>query len=129
MFDEIEEIKELNETEKEEKHHNSPFSGLKELTKRAVENPEGAPNKYSIVELSPEVYYKVMTESRAQLLKTIKHNQDINSIKELAGMVNRRPDSISRDLKILENYGFIELIRQGKEKKPKILNGQMIVNF
>lgn len=127
MFGEIEEVKELNETEEE--HHNSPFSGLKELTRRAIENPEKAPNKYSIVELSPEVHYKVMTESRTRLLKTIKHNQDIDSIKELAEAVNRRPDSVSRDLKILENYGFIELIRQGKEKKPKILKGQMIVNF
>ena len=127
MFDEIEEIEE--ETVEQADSESSRFGDLKELVNQAIENPEGTPDRYSIVSLPPELNYKVMTEKRTQLLKELKNDPDIESITALAEKVERRLDAVSRDLKILENYGFIDLKKKGREKVPKLISGKLVVSF
>jgi len=107
----------------------SRFGDLKELVNQAIEDPEGTPDRYSIVSLSPELNYKVMTEKRTQLLKELKNDPDIESITELAERVDRRLDAVSRNLKILKNYGFIDPEKKGREKIPKLVSGKLVVSF
>lgn len=127
MFDQIKEIDE--ETEDKESSQSSRFGDLKELVNKAIEDPEGTPDRYSIVELSPELNCKVMTERRTQLLEELKDSPDVDSITELAEKVGRRLDAVSRDLRILENYGFIDLEKKGRKKAPKLITGRLIVSF
>lgn len=127
MFGEIEEIDQ--ETEKRKGPQTSRFGDLRELVNEAIEDPEGTPDRYSIIELSPELNYKVMTEKRTQLLKELKQDPDIDSITELSEKVERRLDAVSRDLKILENYGFIDLEKKGRQKVPKLVSGRLVVSF
>ena len=108
---------------------NSRFGDLKELVNQAIEDPEGTPDRYSIVSLPLELNYKVMTETRTQLLRELKNDPDIKSISELAEKVDRRLGAVSRDLKILENYGFIDLEKKGREKTPKLVSGTLVVSF
>ena len=123
-------IKELNEGADEvEGSQASRFDDLKDLVNKAIEDPEGTPDRYSIVELSPELNYRIMTEKRTQLLKELKRDPDLDSITALAERVGRRLDAVSRDLKILENHGFIDLEKKGRQKVPKLISGRLVVSF
>ena len=115
------------EGEAMEIQENSHFDDLKELTNRAIEDPEGTPDRYSIVELSPEVNYKVMTKERTKLLERLKSNPDIMSITELSEEIGRPAESVSRDLKILKNYGLIDLERNGRKKVPKLIRNKIVI--
>jgi len=43
--------------------------------------------------------------------------------------VGRRLDAVSRDLKILENHGFIDLEKKGRQKAPKLISERLVVSF
>jgi len=126
----MDEIKrEEKRTDEGEGSQSSRFTDLRNLVNEAIENPESTPDRYSVVELSPELNCKVMTNRRTQLLRELKDDPDIDSITQLAEKVGRRLDAVSRDLKILENHGFIDLEKKGREKVPKLISDQLIVSF
>lgn len=124
-----------NYTESKEKgetmevQENSHFDDLKELTNKAIEDPDGTPDRYSIVELSPEINYKVMTKERTKLLEQLKSNPNIKSITELSDEIGRPSESVSRDLRILENHGLIDLERNGRKKVPRLIKNQVVIKL
>lgn len=124
-----------NYTESKEKgetmevQENSHFGDLKELTNKAIEDPDGTPDRYSIVELSPEINYKVMTKERTKLLEQLKSNPNIKSITELSDEIGRPSESVSRDLRILENHGLIDLERNGRKKVPRLIKNQVVIKL
>jgi len=85
----------------------------------ALEKPELAPNRILVINMSKQSLGKILTPSRMDLVKVIKERKP-ESVGELSKLVNRRVESVSRDLKILENYGLLLLVRVGKQKKPEI---------
>ena len=99
------------------------FGDLWAAIDRSIEDPEGTPDNLSIIELSPEVSFKVLTNKRLQIFRTLKHDPSISSIKQLAEEVGRRQEVVSRDLKILKNYGLVDLEENGRAKVPKVING------
>ena len=107
----------------------SRFDDLRELTNLAIEDPEGTPDRYSIVELSPEVNYKVMTKERTRLPERLKSNPEIMSIIELSEEVERPAESVSRDLKILKNYGLIDLEKNRRKKVPRLISNKVVINL
>lgn len=113
----------IEEEENEREEPKSRFSDLKASINQSIKDPEGTPDNLSIIELSPETSFKVLTKKRLQIFRTLKHGPDINSIKELATIVERRQEVVSRDLNILKNYGLIDFEEKGRAKIPKIVNG------
>ncbi len=102
---------------------NARFGDLKAAVNASIQDPEGTPDNLSIIELSPEVSFEVLTKKRLQIFRTLKHNPGISSIKALSEIVGRRPEVVSRDLKILINYGLVDLEKDGRTKVPKVING------
>ena len=116
----------IGEGDKEFNDKESPknrFGDFKELVNEAIKDPEGTPDRYSIVELSPELNYQVMTEKRTQLLQVLKQEPEIDSISELTERVERRLGAVYWDLKMLKNYGFVDLVRQGRKKTLELVSG------
>lgn len=114
--------------ETEERSHDgeerdSRFGDLRDAVNRSIEDPEGTPDHLSIIEMSPEVSFKVLTNKRLQIFRTLKHDPSISSIKQLSEIVERRQEVVSRDLKILKNYGLVDLEENGRAKVPKVING------
>ena len=67
----------------------------------AVEHPELYPDRLTIVLLDEEMERKVLTPQRLRLLRTLRQ-REVDSIKELADILKRPIESVSRDLKLLE---------------------------
>lgn len=85
----------------------------------ALEKPELAPNRLLVINLSRGSLEKILTPGRMELVRTIKENKP-ESVGKLARMVKRPVESVSRDLKILENYGLLAFVQVGRQKKPEI---------
>lgn len=85
----------------------------------ALEKPELSPSRVLVINLSKGTLEKVLTPSRMELVREIREKKP-KSVGELARLVKRPIESVSRDLGLLENYGLLSLVRTGKVKKPEI---------
>ncbi|HLC77164.1 MAG TPA: hypothetical protein VJH04_03080 [archaeon] len=92
----------------------------------ALENPELSPSKVLVINLGKNTLEKVLTPSRMNLIRTIRESNP-KSVSNLARLVKRPIEAVSRDLSILENYGIMEFVRNGKTKKPKIENDMILI--
>ena len=104
----------------------SPMKGDKknvELLKRLLDlmekYPDVSPDRVIILSMSTEALSGIFTPSRIELVKAIKYEKP-RSVGELAKAVKRPVESVSRDLKILSNYGILEFVQSGKQKIPEI---------
>ena len=72
--------------------------------------------------------YSIMTKKRSELVRTInQHNP--SSMQELANIVKRTKQAVYRDLKMLKNYGIIELKKIKKNVKPIVKCAIVVVNL
>ena len=60
---------------------------------------------------------EVLSDNNRALLKLITEIQP-ESLTELADAAGRQPGNLSRTLKTMEHYGFVELRRENKSVKP-----------
>lgn len=74
----------------------------------------------------------LLTNEKARLLHVIK-TQKPKSIYELAKMLERGFKSVNDDIKLLERFGFIELIEEKTKNrirhKPEIVVDNVIINI
>lgn len=70
-----------------------------------------------ILVLTPETFHSVFSIKRIILLKEIKKNK-ANSIYELAKALKRPYESVYRDIKYLEGFGFIKIKQRKNSKIP-----------
>lgn len=69
---------------------------------------------------------KILTPKRMELIRSIKGKKP-KSIGDLSKRLKRPPESVSRDLRILHSYGFLEFIQIGKQKIPRITKDLLMV--
>lgn len=99
------------------KRYRPGFKLLDTFDKLEEIDPEMSPDRVLIVEF--EVLKDIVTPARTELVKAIREHRP-QSVGELAKLVKRRQESVSRDLNILHNYGLLEFVRMGKSRIPKI---------
>ena len=85
----------------------------------ALEHPEDAPSSVLLISLNKGIIEKVLTPARVELLNAISEKKP-KTVGELVTAVNRPKESVSRDLRILSNYGFVSFDKEGKRKTPRI---------
>ena len=77
------------------------------------------------------VLRRILSNEKARLLHTIKHRKP-GSLYELAKVLNRDFKAVVEDIKLLERFGFIELVaeKSGKRKriKPIVIVDSMQIN-
>ncbi|PJE81851.1 hypothetical protein COU58_00295 [Candidatus Pacearchaeota archaeon CG10_big_fil_rev_8_21_14_0_10_32_42] len=75
---------------------------------------------------------KILSKEKAKILDTIKYKNP-TSIYNLSKILNRPFKAVSDDVKLLERYGFIELVKEevnGRVRhKPIIVVDEMIIHF
>jgi len=75
---------------------------------------------------------QILSNEKARILNVIK-NQKPQSIYDLAKKLNRGFKSVNDDLKLLQRFGFIELIEEKTKKrirhKPVIVVDSIIINI
>ena len=62
---------------------------------------------------------EVLSDNNRALLRTIAEMQP-ESMKALAEAVGREPSNLSRTLKTMAHYGFVELIKENRSVKPVV---------
>ena len=96
------------------------------MVKFSVEYPDLAPDRLLVIDMGKDTFEKILSSSRLEMIKAI-NNSKPKSVGELAKMLERPVESVSRDLKIPSNYGILELIQVGKMKKPVIEKDMLLV--
>lgn len=85
----------------------------------ALEKPELAPSRVLVIRMSRKSLEKILTPGRMELTRAIIEKKP-KSVGALAKLLGRPVESVSRDLKILENYGLLAFVQSGKQKIPEI---------
>jgi len=62
---------------------------------------------------------EVLSDNNRALLRMIAEMQP-ESLKALADAVGREPSNLSRTLKTMAHYGFVELVKENKSVKPVV---------
>ncbi len=99
---------------------------FKKWTEESIRDPESTPDKMDLLELTPKLMTKLFTPSRALLLAEIAQGH-CKTIQELAKKLKRPLSAVSRDLGVLEFYGLVKLLRNGKTKTPTLSKQLVIV--
>jgi predicted transcriptional regulator len=60
---------------------------------------------------------EVLSDENRALLKVIRDSKP-HSVSALAEMTGRKPGNLSRTLKTMSNYGFVEMKRENKHVRP-----------
>lgn len=83
-----------------------------------IDNPEKAEEKpQHTIYLTPKQFQQYLSKEKIRLLTTIR--EENRTITQLSTKLGRKVENVSRDLKELENIGFIEVKNQGRQKHPK----------
>lgn len=96
------------------------------LIETQIKHPEITPDKVLIINLENECLDKIFTPARKEILEVIKHKNPKN-IGDIARLVDRSMESVSRDLRILENYGLVEMEHIGREKIPHLEKDLLLI--
>ena len=89
------------------------------MLRDAVQHPELYPDKLTVIVMDEEMERKILTPQRLRLLRTLRR-REVRSISELAAVLKRPIEAVSRDLKLLEAYRIVELEPNGRSKRPKV---------
>ena len=85
----------------------------------AIDNPDSAPSRMLIISLGKSGIGTIFTPARSEILRTILQKKP-NTVGELVRELKRPKEAVSRDLKILENYGLLSFSRTGRQKMPHV---------
>lgn len=78
--------------------------------------------------ITPEVFSKIFSPQKIKLMLKVKRN-NIRNIYQLAKVLNRKYESVYRDIKFLEGFGIIKLIDKDKKKVPLMKESITIPEF
>ena len=78
---------------------------------------QGSPKKYDFEGIAS--LKKLLSNEKARILHTIKTEKP-NSIYELAKKLGRTFKSVSDDVRLLERFGFIDLIREKSKNRVRL---------
>jgi len=71
---------------------------------------------------------KILTRERLKILMVL-GREEFESISNLARYLNRNIKNVYQDLTILQEKGFIRLLRKGKNVTPRLLIDQITLKF
>jgi len=73
----------------------------------------------NITFVEPSDLQRLLTPKRLKLIQTLM-TEEVGSIRELAGVLDRNPSEVHDDVHTLEEYGVVELREEGRAKKPVV---------
>ena len=85
----------------------------------ALRKPDRYPDRLAVFALEDEELHRIFSRERLRLLKALKE-KEFASVVELSDYLGRDKGAVDRDLKILEEYGLVKRVREGKRVRPVI---------
>ena len=96
------------------------------MVEDSFERPELYPDSLTVIALSDAIKSRVFTPGRLQLIKALREKPAL-SVSDLAKRVRRPLASVSRDLKVLQTYGIVELRRNGRVTVPILIPAHIVI--
>ena len=85
----------------------------------ALRKPDRYPDRLAVFALEDEELHRIFSRERLRLLKALKE-KEFASVVELSDYLGRDKGAVDRDLKILEEYGLVKRVREGKKVRPVV---------
>jgi len=76
-------------------------------------------DRFAVISLSEEEQGRLITPKRLELIRTLRDRGEL-TVSQLAELLDRRLDTISRDLKALAKHGIVEFKREGRTKRVRL---------
>jgi len=96
------------------------------MIEEAVERSELYPDRLTVIALSDALKANLFTPRRLQLIEALQA-KPATSISELADRLGRPIASVSRDIRILNVYGLVELRHEGRSKVPVLVPTHIVI--
>lgn len=113
-------------TLKDKRSLNEGFKLLKAFVKAGIDCPELSPDKVLIID--EKTMAKIITPKRVEMITAIRTHKPKN-VNDLANILKRKQEAVSRDLSILHNYGVLDFLIVNKTKVPKIEKPLLLIPF
>lgn len=95
------------------------WDAIEGFLSKAVGEPELYPDRLAVFVLTDKELHQIFTRERLRLLRALKE-REYESLKELSGQLERDKAVVTRDLKLLEEYGLVRLEKRGRRVKAKL---------
>ena len=76
--------------------------------------------------LSHESADEILTPRRRELIHTL-NQTEVDSVRELASLVERDHGQVSRDLQTLAEHGIVEFEQSGRAKRPSLQHAHVVI--
>lgn len=77
--------------------------------------------------LSLESAEKILTPKRKEIIRTLREEEKIASVRELARRLDRDKAQVSRDLQVLAEHAVIHYEVDGRAKAPRLSQEHIVV--
>lgn len=77
--------------------------------------------------IPPEFVPKIFSEERVRIIREIRNHE--YNINDLSKRLGRKRENVSRDLRILKEYGIVDFKKNGREKNPIIVKDELVIKI
>ncbi len=82
-----------------------------------IREPDKYPDDLAVFVLTDEELHQVFTRERLRILSTLRE-RGFESVTELSEALGRDKAAVDRDLKLLEGYGLVKMLKEGRRMRP-----------
>lgn len=91
----------------------------------AIKNPMEIPDKSILLALSTDELNQIFTKRRLEIINLMKEHTG-GSVSDMSRKLGRNLSAVERDLKILENFGIVDMKKKGRVVTPS-LKGEILI--
>ncbi len=95
------------------------WGAIKSFLSDVLGRPDEYPDDLAVFVLTDHELHQVFTKERLRILRTLREGA-FESVTELSGELSRDKAAVDRDLKLLEKYGLVRMVRQGRRVRPEL---------
>jgi predicted transcriptional regulator len=101
---------------------------IEDLKKEVLKEGKGRGGRHVIYVPDTSVLSKILSPRRIELLKTIRENPGMG-VGELAKLLKRKQESVSRDIAFLRSWGIIETGFEDRKLVTKTMPGKVVIEI
>ncbi len=103
------------------------FGSIEDMKREILESKEGK-KKHVIYLPDAKIFSKIFSPKRIELLRAIRENPELG-VSELAELLGRKQEAVSRDISFLRAWGVIETYVEDKKVLTTSIPGKIVVEI
>ncbi len=99
-----------------------------DFKKEVLKETKGKDRRHVIYVPDVSILSKIISPKRIELLRTIKENPGVG-VGELAKVLRRKQEAVSRDIAFLRNWDIIETEYENRKMVTKAMPGKVVIEI